>query len=106
MIELKYKNQIASQSVSTRLIVTVAAPPQEALRALPTAPRAALEQIAGSGAPPRATFLRAYRTGDGGYSFSPKQPWKPKNAINSSKKLVPSGGDAFALRGMLGGPPG
>ena len=39
------------------------------------------------------------------YSFSRKQLWNPKNAINPLKKLVSSAGDAFALNGMLGGPP-
>ena len=76
-------------------------------------PRALRSKRSRAQAPRHAarSYGMPYRTGDGGYSFSPKQPWKPKNAINPSKKRVPSEGEGegdafpFALSGMLGRPP-
>ena len=75
-------------------------------------PRALRSKRSRAQAPRHVPSGIPYRCGDGGYWFSPKQPWKPKNAINPSKKRVPSEGDEgegdafpFALSGMLGRPP-
>ena len=68
-------------------------------------PRALRSKRSRAQAPRHVPSGIPYRCGDGNYWFSPKQPWKPKNAINPSKKRVPSEGDAFALSGMLGRPP-
>ena len=56
-------------------------------------------------AQPYVFVLGSGRCDDVDHSFSRKQLWNPKNAINPLKKLIPGAGDAFALSGMLGGPP-